>query len=321
MTIRNGNTYTLVLQHTDLGGSERSPATSFTPNTMHQTSIVQRKRKMYRRARVVRRVLPFLASLFLATPMAGPVTKSLAGGTRHELRTTPVAPAAPVVEQTPAALFDQQLRATYDALGAEQEGLRFATFAKAMTGYLNLQQTGRLSEGKQVLTVVDFDLPSTQKRLWVLDLGKKEIVFHTLVAHGHNTGENTAASFSNTNESNMSSLGFYVTRSEYEGKHGRSLKLQGLDAGFNTNAEARAIVMHGADYVSEAFIKQNGRLGRSLGCPAVPMEVKDKIIEAVNGGTCLFVNKSDAGYESQLLNQEVAIAALAATGTTAEQTS
>ena len=273
---------------------------------MNQTSIVQRKRKAYRRARVVRRVLPFLASLFLATPLAGPVTKSLAGGTHHQLR----AISAASVVRTPAVLFDEQLHATYAALGAEQEGLRFETFAKAMTGYLNLQQAGRLNESKQLLTVVDFDLPSTQKRLWVLDLAKQEIVFHTLVAHGHNTGENAANSFSNTNESNMSSLGFYVTRGEYEGKHGRSLKLQGLDEGFNTNAEARSIVMHGADYVSEAFIKQNGRLGRSLGCPALPMELKDQIIETVTGGTCLFVNKSDAGYESQFLNQDVAVAAL-----------
>jgi hypothetical protein len=271
---------------------------------------------MYRRARVVRRVLPFLASLFLATPLAGPVTKSLAGGTRHELRAIP----AVRTVQTPAAIFDEQLRATYAALGAEQEGLRFDTFAKAMTGYLNLQQAGRLNESKQLLTVVDFDLPSTQKRLWVLDLSKKEIVFHTLVAHGHNTGENAASSFSNTNESNMSSLGFYVTRGEYEGKHGRSLKLEGLDEGFNTNAEARSIVMHGADYVSEDFIKQNGRLGRSLGCPAVPMELKDQIIQTVTGGTCLFVNKSDAGYDSQFLNQDVAIAALTSTDT-AEKTS
>lgn len=276
---------------------------------MHQTSIVQRKRKMHRRARMVRRVLPFLASLFLATPLAGPVTKSLAGGTAMVYRAPVAAPVA-AVAPTPAALFEQQLRATYTALGAEQAGLRFETFAKSMTGYLNLQQAGRLNDSKQLLTVVDFDLPSTSKRLWVLDLAKNTIAFNTLVAHGHNTGENAANSFSNTTESNMSSLGFYVTRGEYEGKHGRSLKLQGLDEGFNTNAEARAIVMHGADYVSEEFIRQNGRLGRSLGCPALPMELKDEIIETVTGGTCLFVNKSDAGYQSQFLNEEVAIAAL-----------
>jgi len=274
---------------------------------MHQTSVVQRKRKSQRRAqRIARRVLPFLASLFLATPIAGPVTKSMAGGAGSEMR-------LPGVSLTPVAQFDQQLRTTYNALGAEQEGLRFETFAKAMTGYLNLRQAGKLAEGKQLLTVIDFDLPSTEKRLWVLDLAKKEILFHTLVAHGHNSGENEATSFSNTDQSNMSSLGFYATGGEYEGKHGHSLRLQGLDEGFNTNAAARSVVMHGADYVSEEFIKQNGRLGRSLGCPALPLDQYSQIIDAVNGGTCLFLNKSDAGYKSQYLNQDGAIAALAPT--------
>jgi hypothetical protein len=270
---------------------------------MHQTSIIHRKRKSLRRQRLARRVLPFLASLFLATPMAGPVTKSLAGTSQSEVR-------MPKMAFSPQAQFDQTLRTTYQALGAEQEGLRFETFAKAMTGYLNLRQAGKLAEDKQTLTVVDFDLPSTEKRLWVLDLAKNEILFHTLVAHGHNSGENEATSFSNTNESNMSSLGFYATGSEYEGKHGHSLRLEGMDEGVNSNAAARSIVMHGADYVSEDFIKQNGRLGRSLGCPALPMDQYSQIIDVVTGGTCLYLNKSDAGYSSQYLNQDVAIAAL-----------
>ena len=274
---------------------------------MQQTSVVQRKRKVQRRQRLARRVLPFLASLFLATPLAGPITKSMAGdASRNEL-------AVAKASFSPEAIFDQKLRATYSALGAEQEGLRFETFAKAMTGYLNLRQDGKLAEGKQVLTVIDFDLPSTKKRLWVLDLATNNILFHTLVAHGHNSGENEATNFSNTDQSNMSSLGFYATGSEYEGKHGHSLRLQGLDEGYNTNAAARSVVMHGADYVSEDFIKQNGRLGRSLGCPALPMDQYSQIIDAVNGGTCLFLNKSDAGYSSRFLNQNVAIAALVPT--------
>ena len=274
---------------------------------MQQTSVVQRKRKVQRRQRLARRVLPFLASLFLATPLAGPITKSMAGdASRNEL-------AVAKASFSPEAMFDQKLRATYSALGAEQEGLCFETFAKAMTGYLNLRQDGKLAEGKQVLTVIDFDLPSTKKRLWVLDLATNNILFHTLVAHGHNSGENEATNFSNTDQSNMSSLGFYATGSEYEGKHGHSLRLQGLDEGYNTNAAARSVVMHGADYVSEDFIKQNGRLGRSLGCPALPMDQYSQIIDAVNGGTCLFLNKSDAGYSSRFLNQNVAIAALVPT--------
>jgi len=272
----------------------------------HHSSVVQRQRDGRRRSqRLMRRVLPFVASLFLATPLAGPLMKSSA----HAPTLTAKAKPRVAVALSPLARFDASLRETYDRLGAEQQGLRFEVFEKAMTGYLNLREAGHLATRQQHLTVVDFDLPSTEKRLWVLDLANDKIVFHTLVAHGHNSGENGASQFSNTNESNMSSLGFYVTGQEYEGKHGHSLRLQGLDEGFNTNAFARSIVMHGADYVSESFIKQNGRLGRSLGCPALPLDQYAQIIDAVQGGSCLFLNKSNAGYNSKYLNQEIALAA------------
>jgi len=273
----------------------------------HHSSVVQRQRDGRRRSqRLMRRVLPFVASLFLATPLAGPLMKSSAHAPALTVKAKPKASVA----LSPLARFDATLRETYDRLGAEQQGLRFEVFEKAMTGYLNLRETGHLATRQQHLTVVDFDLPSTEKRLWVLDLANDKILFHTLVAHGHNSGENGASQFSNTNESNMSSLGFYVTGQEYEGKHGHSLRLQGLDEGFNTNAFARSIVMHGADYVSESFIKQNGRLGRSLGCPALPLDQYSQIIDAVEGGSCLFLSKSDAGYTSKYLNQDIALAAL-----------
>ncbi|MBX0291176.1 murein L,D-transpeptidase catalytic domain family protein [Hymenobacter sp. HSC-4F20] len=269
---------------------------------METQSVVRRQRLKLRTRRMVRRVLPFVASLFLATPLASPVTKSKAATTGSELR-------LPVAAVTPAALFDQRLQDLYRELALEQQGLRFEVFQKAMTGYLNLESEGKLSD-KQLLTIVDFGLPSTQKRLWVLDLATKQVKFHTLVAHGHNSGENMATTFSNENESNMSSLGFYVTQGEYQGKHGRSLKLKGLDEGYNTNALSRSVVMHGADYVSEDFIRQYGRLGRSLGCPALPMAEKDAIIEAVEGQTCLFLNGPDERYSSKYLNQDVAVSKL-----------
>ena len=269
----------------------------------HHSSVVQRQRDGRRRSqRFVRRVLPFVASLFLATPLAGPLMKSSAHA--------PAATAKVVVALTPLARFDATLHETYVRLGAEQQGLRFEVFEKAMTGYLNLRETGHLAADQQHLTVVDFDLPSTEKRLWVLDLNSDKILFHTLVAHGHNSGENGADQFSNTDQSNMSSLGFYVTGQEYEGKHGHSLRLKGVDEGFNTNAFARSIVMHGADYVSESFIKQNGRLGRSLGCPALPLDQYSQIIDAVRDGSCLFLSKSNAGYTSKYLNQNIALVAL-----------
>ncbi len=259
----------------------------------HPHPSVVRRQRLSRRQRFARRVLPFVASLLLATPLAG------------ALRLSPARPAVASV-----SLLDGHLRRTYERLGAASQGLRYEVFSRAMTGYLNLRQAGRLADQPR-LAVVDFDLPSTDKRLWVLDLAEDKILFHTLVAHGHNSGENTATQFSNTNESNMSSLGFYVTGQPYEGKHGRSLRLLGQDEGFNTNAEARAVVMHGADYVSEKFIRQNGRLGRSLGCPALPLDQYAPIIEAVRGGSCLFIYKSDAGYASRLLDERRATAALA----------
>ena len=269
---------------------------------MENQSVVRRQRLKRRARRMARRVLPFVASLFLATPLAAPVTKSKAATTDSELR-------LPSVAATKTVLFDQRLHDLYRDLQVEQQGLRYEVFEKAMTGYLNLEQSGKLGD-KHLLTVVDFGLPSTEKRLWVLDLAAKQVKFHTLVAHGHNSGENMATNFSNENESNMSSLGFYVTEGEYIGKHGRSLKLQGLDEGYNTNALSRSVVMHGADYVSEEFIRQNGRLGRSLGCPALPMDQKDAIIEAVGGQTCLFLNGPDQSYSSKYLNQDVAMSTL-----------
>lgn len=270
--------------------------------SMENQSVVRRQRLKRRARRMARRILPFVASLFLATPMAAPVLKSKAATVRLDHR-------QPVVAAVPVVVFGQRLHDLYRDLQVEQQGLQFDVFEKAMTGYLNLEKSGKISD-KQLLTVVDFGLPSTEKRLWVLDLAAKQVKFHTLVAHGHNSGENMATEFSNENESNKSSLGFYVTQGEYRGKHGRSLKLQGLDEGYNTNALMRSVVMHGAEYVSEEFIRQNGRLGRSLGCPALPMDQKDAIIEAVSGQTCLFLNGPDAEYSSKYLNQAVAMNAL-----------
>ncbi|WP_245744847.1 murein L,D-transpeptidase catalytic domain family protein [Hymenobacter actinosclerus] len=238
----------------------------------------------------------------MATPMAAPVTRSKAAATNPKTH-------LPKVAVSKATLFDQKVRDLYRDLQVEQQGLTFEVFEKAMTGYLNLEEAGKVSD-KQLLTVVDFSLPSTQKRLWVLDLGSKQVKFHTLVAHGRNSGENMATTFSNENESNKSSLGFYVTEGEYVGKHGRSLKLAGVDEGYNTNALMRSVVMHGADYVSEEFIRQNGRLGRSLGCPALPMDQKDAIIEAVGGQTAMFINGPDSRYSSKYLNQDVAMSTL-----------
>ena len=272
---------------------------------MQKTSIVQRLRQLRRRSRpAARRVLPFLAALFLATPLGGLLPSSAASA---RILTQKVVPSSAPGH---VARFDAQLRAQYTALGAEQQGLRFAVFEQALTGFLNLRQLGKVPAEQQRLAVIDFDLPSTEKRFWVLDLATNRVLYRSLVAHGNNSGQLEATRFSNVNGSNASSLGFYVTGSEYVGKHGRSLRLDGVDPGFNDQAAARSIVVHGADYVSEAFIKQNGRLGRSQGCPALPLDLYAPIIDTLKGQAGLFMHKSGAGYSSPYLNEQLANVAL-----------
>ncbi len=160
-------------------------------------------------------------------------------------------------------------------------------FSAALDGFHLLKEKGLIT--KNILTLVDFGLSSNCKRLWVIDLDKNLVLFHTLVAHGRNTGEEFANQFSNQAESFKSSIGFYATGEIYNGKHGMSLKLDGLEKGLNDKARERAVVMHGADYVSESFIRQNKRLGRSQGCPAIPVEMNEKIINVIKNKSCLFI--------------------------------
>jgi hypothetical protein len=132
--------------------------------------------------------------------------------------------------------------------------------------------------------------------LWVIDLNTRSVLFHDYVAHGRNSGDEFANIFSNKPQSYMSSIGFYLTGETYSGKHGLSLRLDGMDTEYNHNARSRAIVMHGADYVSEAFIQKHGRLGRSFGCPSVSMEISDRIISAICEGSMLFIYYPDENY-------------------------
>ena len=140
----------------------------------------------------------------------------------------------------------------------------------------------------QRLAVIDYSLPSTEQRLWVFDLKKRKLLFHELVAHGRNSGENMAVNFSNQNESFATSLGLYRTQSSYVGQNGYSLRMEGLEPGFNDNAFDRAIVIHGAPYVSPVLARANGRIGRSLGCPAVRPAIAHKLIDSMKEGQLLF---------------------------------
>ena len=168
-------------------------------------------------------------------------------------------------------------------------------FTVAYNGFSLLKEKGLVQ--KNILTLVDFSLSSKAKRLWVIDLDKNVVLFQTLVAHGRNTGEEFANVFSNEAESFKSSVGFYATGEIYNGKHGLSLKLDGLEKGLNDKARDRAVVVHGADYVSESFVKQNKRLGRSQGCPAIPVEMNAKIINVIKDKSCLFIYHPSAAQE------------------------
>src|SRR6218665_189435 len=176
----------------------------------------------------------------------------------------------------------------YNELDANSFTLpNFNCFTLAMNGFQKLKERGIIQ--KNILTLVDFSLSSNKKRLWVIDLDRGKVLFQTLVAHGRNTGEEFASNFSNKAESYQSSIGFYATGEIYNGKHGLSLKLDGLEKGLNDKTRDRAVVIHGADYVSESFIRQNKRLGRSQGCPAIPVEMNEKIISVIKNKSCLFL--------------------------------
>lgn len=148
----------------------------------------------------------------------------------------------------------------------------------------------------ETLTVIDYSLPSTTKRLWVFDLVGRRLLYEELVAHGSGSGQNLATAFSNTPDSHQTSLGLFVTDRTYVGKNGYSLRMDGLDAGFNDRARERAIVIHGASYVDAALATAQGRIGRSWGCPAVRPAVARELIDRVAGGGMVFAYYPDAKF-------------------------
>lgn len=205
-------------------------------------------------------------------------------------------------ERSAKELFNEYVSSVYQAASLSQSGLSQQVFEKALTGYFNLKAANKLSNASEIVTIVDFTKSSREKRMWIVDLFSKKLLLNTWVAHGQGSGNDMAEHFSNTNQSHQSSLGFYVTDDIYYGKHGRSLRLDGMDAGFNNAARNRAIVVHAADYVSEGTISALGRLGRSHGCPAVSPEVIDMVINNIKGKTLLFINGNDASYTSKYLD-------------------
>jgi hypothetical protein len=191
------------------------------------------------------------------------------------------APASPWSDPSLADVFALQA-ATLDPK-VLQLALRAASCAAAATD----------AARPTLLTLIDYSRPSTERRLWVLDLASRRVLFEEPVAHGKNTGDNIARLFSNVPGSLQSSLGLYLTGQTYTGRNGYSLRLFGLEPGVNDRALERAIVVHGADYLEQGMAQRLGRLGRSWGCPAVPRRVAQALIDTIKGGSFLFAYYPD----------------------------
>lgn len=166
-------------------------------------------------------------------------------------------------------------------------------FQYAFNAFLKLKQQNIIEGNQSIISICDFSLSSNTKRLWIIDVKESKVLVHSLVSHGKNTGEEYAVHFSNKPNSYQSSLGVYVTGNTYFGSNGYSLKLTGMDKGINDKAEERAIVLHGAAYCSEAFIEEHGRLGRSFGCPSVPLDITDIVINTIKDKSVFFIYQND----------------------------
>ena len=186
---------------------------------------------------------------------------------------------------------------------AQKLNINTTAFTLAIKGYEKLKQMGQITN-QRYLTIADMSMASSHPRLYVIDMDKQQVLLQTFVAHGKNSGLLFAEQFSNLVGSFQSSLGFYITGKPYQGKHGQSLVLKGVEMGINDKAEERAIVLHGAEYANQGFVKQQGYLGRSLGCPAVPNNQVKEIIQAIQGASCLFVYAPNKQYlqKSALVN-------------------
>ena len=222
---------------------------------------------------------------------------------------TPTAPENETVnnpkeKEDPTLSFEEEVDLLYKAFSAENESMpSMNSFMKAMMGYSKLKEEGKVKN--ELLTIVDFSISSTKERIWILDMASNKVLYNTFVAHGKNTGEEMATEFSNIENSFQSSLGFYLTAETYYGANGLSLKLDGMEEGFNSNARSRYIVVHGAAYANPEVIANQGRLGRSLGCPALPTKLSKEIIQLIKGNSVMFIYHPNEEYakNSTYLNQ------------------
>ena len=187
------------------------------------------------------------------------------------------------------------IKELYNELNAAQYDLSFTAFRYAYIGYQTMKKQHRLNN-KELFSIIDFTKDCNSKRFYTIDLEKMKIVFTRMWAHGKKSGERMATSFSDAVESNKSSIGFYITGNTYNGGNGYSLILHGDEKGYNSNLAKRSVVVHAADYANEDYIARNGRMGRSLGCPALPENIYKQVIETIKEKTMIFAYYNDAKY-------------------------
>lgn len=211
------------------------------------------------------------------------------------------APSTKEIPNNNIIIPSDKISSLYQSAQLEQSGLSEEAFTYALTGYQKLLQEKRIARS-EYLTVCDFSQSSKQKRLYIMDITNGKLLIKTYVAHGRNSGIEYATKFSNIPESLQSSLGFYITSETYYGEHGLSLRLTGVDPGYNDKAFERSIVIHGAAYVDAARAKNGIMMGRSYGCPAVPQKESSNIINTIKNGTCFFIYHPSRNY---LLNSKI----------------
>ena len=202
-----------------------------------------------------------------------------------------------------AAAFAEEVSNLYTQIDLKQSGLTKKAFEYALKGYYYLLDHHWLNK-TNILSICDLSQSSRNRRLYVVDLEQKKVLVNTYVAHGHNSGKEFANSFSNNPSSHKTSLGFYVTQGTYYGNNGLSLKMRGMERGFNDRAGGRNIVVHGSEYVGPDFLQMNKFCGRSYGCPAVPADESENIIDLIKEGSCLFIYHPTKKYisRSKILN-------------------
>ncbi|HEU0111804.1 MAG TPA: murein L,D-transpeptidase catalytic domain family protein [Flavisolibacter sp.] len=243
--------------------------------------------------------LPLSVICLVATFLLLPVVKA---GSNNKTVTPTVSVTKTTSVASSSSTVAEAANNLYDSLQLDELGMTKQALVYAYKGFQKLEEKG-VVQNPDVLTVIDFSQPSDKKRMYIIDVKNFKVLLNTYVAHGKNSGLEYAKRFSNRHESLQSSLGFYVTKNTYFGKHGLSLRLSGQDKGFNDNAESRAVVVHGAQYIGDNRLN-SAYMGRSFGCPAVPQKLANKVINTIKNGTTLFIYHPSQQYlhGSTLLN-------------------